>query len=81
MHGTNNIKNTNVIKIHRILHNQELHNSTAYVTPVHKFSKKIKKLIQNYGSQNFHTENPQILEATIQNLIVRATWLPWCVHS
>jgi len=31
-----------VIKRHKILHNQELHNSTAYVSPVHKISKNLE---------------------------------------
>ena len=31
-----------VIKRHRILHNQELHNSIAYMTPVHKISKNLE---------------------------------------
>jgi UDP-galactopyranose mutase len=47
----------------------------AYMTQVHKFSKNIKS-IQNYGSHIFHTENPQISDATVQNSVARATRRP-----
>ena len=29
---------------------------------------------------NFHTEDPQILGATVPNLVTRATWCPGCGH-
>jgi hypothetical protein len=31
--------------------------------------------------RKFHTENPQILGATVQNLVARATWPPGLVYS
>ena len=30
---------------------------------------------------NFHAENPQMLVATVQNLVVAATWRPGFMHT
>jgi hypothetical protein len=58
-----------------------------YLTPsVHKFAKNSRYHLKTEGTRRaplnkFHTEDPQILLATVQNLVATATWRPGFVHS
>jgi hypothetical protein len=56
------------------------------VSAVHKFFRTFKDHLKILGPtrvtwSKFHTEHPQILGATVQNLVARATWRLSFVHS
>jgi hypothetical protein len=42
---------------------------------VHRFSKNVAATSKCKAPEGQHIENPQILSATIQNLVVIATWI------
>jgi len=52
---------------------------------VHKFFKNLGATSKTLGarrlkSPTFHQQNPQTLGPTIQNLVIKVTWWPECVH-
>ena len=52
---------------------------------VQKFKEKCSSQLNNLGVSRvtystFDTENPQILDAAIQNFVTRASWYPVFVH-